>query len=530
MTFDDLRNRTDPLASPKAIWIIVGLVAVIQIAGISAKWWPSPDSALYLGLARSIAAGDGYLFNGQANTTVTPGLPGLLAGLRILFGESFYAANGLIALSGLVMLTMVWRISVDRVGRTIAPAVLLVVALSYPVYHAGHMVLTDVPFAACAWLCVWACLRLLKTARRRWLIVVAAACVAGVLIRAPGVLLLGALSLGVLVHRAGLLRWPARLAVAATIVLSSAAVLGAMLLLARSQAAGETPLYVAHSQQQLAGLGKVASNIAIGLGELPRSVSRLYSGQEFPPIGVALIALWLWGSWRAVRSGQTVLAITSLLYALALVLVGGEIGARSRYLLQVWPMMAMLIALGAVDVVSRVGRARGKRLTPRGLATVAVVTLGIGIAINAPRTLRNALYYGPLSHTDHYYKVIRDGDHRDLLATADLLKNHRREGTTILASGDDVSMLHFLTDRRIRSLPTGDAWVSRALSARDATLYAELAASIPGELLVVVDLSEGDRTFREAWRRHLEATPGLRELRTVGQYSIAHRSANASTP
>lgn len=530
MTFGDLRDRTEPLASPRATWIILALVAAIQIVGISAKWWPSPDSALYLGLARSIAAGDGYVFNGLANTTVTPGLPALLAGLRILFGESFYAANALIALSGLAMLAIVWRISVARVGRTIAPAVLLAVALSYPVYHAGHMVLTDLPFAACSWLCVWACLRLLDTGRRRWLIAVAGACVAGVLIRAPGVLLLGALSLGVLAHRAGTLRWRARLAIAATIILSSAAVLGAMLLLARSQAGGETPLYLAHSQEQLAGLGKIAANLAQGLGELPRSISRLYSGQEFPPVGVALIALWLWGAWRAVGSGKTVLAITSVLYALAVVLAGGEIGARSRYLLQVWPMMAMLVALGSADAISRLGHARGKPLSPRGLATAAIVTLGVGIAINAPRTLRNALYYAPLSHTDRYYETIRDGDHQDLLATADLLRKQYRPGLAILASGDDVSMLHFLTDRPIRSLPAGDAWDTRALSADDAALYAEFVASTPGDLLVVVDLSEGDRTFREAWRAHLAQSPALTERQTVGQYSIAGRPAKKAAP
>ena len=36
-----------------------GLVAAVYLAGVSAAWWPTPDSALYQGLAANHAAGEG---------------------------------------------------------------------------------------------------------------------------------------------------------------------------------------------------------------------------------------------------------------------------------------------------------------------------------------------------------------------------------------------------------------------------------------------------------------------------------------
>lgn len=522
MRFHRLTERTDPLAMPRAAIAIAAVLAALYLAGIPGQWWPSPDSALYLGLAGSLAAGEGYVFNGELSTTVTPGLPCLLAGVELLLGENIYAANALIALCALAMLTLVWRVAAGAVGRFLAPVVLLAVAMSYPVFHAAHMILTDIPFAALAWLAVRASLRLLDTGRWRWLIILVAACAAGVLIRAPGILFFGALAAGVAVHQAGRLRWRGRLVAAAAVVVSAALVLLGLLVLARSITTGDgQPLYVAHSRQQLAGLAKVLVNLRDGLGELPRSVSRLYSGQEFVPLGLLVIGLWLWGCSRAVGSGRAVLAVTSVVYVLSLVTLGGEIGARSRYVLQVWPMMAILIALGSADVAARVSRRRGKELTPRGLATVPVVVLAVGIAINAPRTLRNAVYYGPISHTDRYYDVIRDGDHRDLLTTARTLRTHWTPGTTILASGDDVSMLHYLTGRRVHSLPTGDAFESIALPASDAALYRQIAEDTPGRTLIVVDLTEGSPAFRTAWKQHLADSPGLRPLPDTGQYSIA---------
>ena len=48
--------------------VAAGLVAVLYLAGVTGSWWPTPDSALYQGLGRSLLHGQGYRFNGQVNT------------------------------------------------------------------------------------------------------------------------------------------------------------------------------------------------------------------------------------------------------------------------------------------------------------------------------------------------------------------------------------------------------------------------------------------------------------------------------
>ena len=88
--------------------VAAGLVAVLYLAGVTGSWWSTPDSALYQGLGRSLLHGQGYRFNGQVNTEVTPGLPVLLGGLRWAFGNGFWAPNLFVVLCGLGALAMAY--------------------------------------------------------------------------------------------------------------------------------------------------------------------------------------------------------------------------------------------------------------------------------------------------------------------------------------------------------------------------------------------------------------------------------------
>jgi hypothetical protein len=78
-----LRQRTVALA-----WTCL---LAVYLVGVTGRWWPTEDSAIYLGLARSLAAGEGCRFNGQFDSTFAPGLPLVLAGLRWLAGPGFWA-------------------------------------------------------------------------------------------------------------------------------------------------------------------------------------------------------------------------------------------------------------------------------------------------------------------------------------------------------------------------------------------------------------------------------------------------------
>ena len=84
----------------RRLWLVGAIVAAVYLAGVPVQWWPTPDSALYLGLGRSLAEGDGYRFDGEPCTTVTPGLPWILAGIRTVFGGGYVAPTVFIVLFG----------------------------------------------------------------------------------------------------------------------------------------------------------------------------------------------------------------------------------------------------------------------------------------------------------------------------------------------------------------------------------------------------------------------------------------------
>src|SRR3954469_6576044 len=78
---EDLLSRIDRLR-----WWIFGTVALVYVLGFTGSWRPEPDSAFYLSLAKNVALGNGYTYQGEPNHLAYPGLPWLLAGTFTIFG------------------------------------------------------------------------------------------------------------------------------------------------------------------------------------------------------------------------------------------------------------------------------------------------------------------------------------------------------------------------------------------------------------------------------------------------------------
>ncbi len=83
-------------------------VALLYLAAVNARWSPSPDSALYLGLGRNLAQGRGYTFLGRSQTRTEPMVPLLGAASYRLFGDSFLPLNLLYSGVGLAAAGMVY--------------------------------------------------------------------------------------------------------------------------------------------------------------------------------------------------------------------------------------------------------------------------------------------------------------------------------------------------------------------------------------------------------------------------------------
>ena len=95
--------------SPQAWRIWIGVVAAclfLYLLTYNVYWVPGGDSELYVALARSLAQGNGYKFNGSHVSISPPGWPLLLAGVMKVWPT--FAAMKLVALLCMVGSLSLW--------------------------------------------------------------------------------------------------------------------------------------------------------------------------------------------------------------------------------------------------------------------------------------------------------------------------------------------------------------------------------------------------------------------------------------
>ncbi|MCC7134227.1 MAG: hypothetical protein IT352_16330 [Gemmatimonadales bacterium] len=143
----------DPPASANADgptrWVLACLAcaaAVIPLA--TRRQFLTGDPTYYIGLARSLAAGRGYTFNGETITVYPPGLSALLAPVVAWFDPDVFASQLAIAMfSPLALLAAVAL--AGRHDRRLRVPVAMAMAFSYPVFELATVgVRTDLPYLA----------------------------------------------------------------------------------------------------------------------------------------------------------------------------------------------------------------------------------------------------------------------------------------------------------------------------------------------------------------------------------------------
>ena len=426
-------------------------VAVVYLAGVSAKWWPTPDSALIMGVARSLAEGRGYTFNGQPHNVIPPGVPVILAGLRRLLGPAQWVPNLFQALCGLAALGLVYTVLRRLTDARIALAVALCTAGSYVFYHNTHRVLTDGPFTAVFWLVLYGCIKL---GRRHWWWPAGAALLAalGVLVRFPGVVALGVL--GMALPFGG--RWfgglGRRLALAAGVLAGTAGGVAAFDLLIRG-----TPRYLTRVPHALpSDLPGALSRLATGLGRMPELLATVFSSQDGTAavvlFGLPAILLVLVGLAALWARGERALVLLTGAYPLVLTLCAGQDNLRVRYLLPIQSLLAWAAIEGLVVLVAGVRKARGTA-GPGASRTAVTVLTAVVVLANLPRVARDAFYYSAMSRTDRYYQVIRGGEYAGLVELARYLRQGARPGDRVAIRHDRSAVLHYLSGRMVVPFP-----------------------------------------------------------------------------
>lgn len=515
----DLGRLRDYPPRPLLLWCACGALAAVYLAGVSAKWCPTPDSALIMGLARSLADGDGYQFNGQPNTVIPPGLPAQLAAVRRVGGRGEWAPNLFLALTGLLSLAVIHSVLSRLADPRTALAVVLCTGLSYVFYEHAHRVLTDMPFVLLFWLVIWYWVSWglweADAARRRHplgpkagtavtLLTVCVLVVMGVAVRFPGVVAFGILAGAVLLDSRTLPGSTRRTALAAALLASAAgAALGYRAF--TRHLAGNDPRYIERVGHALpSGVGDALVRLGAGLAVMPETASEIFTAQDglVPAIlaGAPLLALMAMGSaclWRGRRRAIVVLAWA---YPLVLTLCTGHGNFRPRYLMPITPLWFWLALEGVWAVLRGIASRRRRAVTSRQYLVAATVFTGVFVAANAPRLARDAFYYGPLSRTDRYYKAVGAAE---TVQAAAMIRRLIPPGAKVFVRHDRYSMLHYLSGRLLEPFPrkhprqtTGDA---------DALI--ELLRRSPSAYVLLHTGSDDGEAFTRRMREALDGGP-----------------------
>ena len=126
----------------------IGLfVAAIYLLSFNGLWRVGRDSALYLSIARNVARGEGYVYQGEVHRLAYPGLTYLLAGIIKVGGDhAILIADAIILAASLLTLYLFYRLFalIARPGAAIVATVFFGVNNTF--YDLSFAILTDIPF------------------------------------------------------------------------------------------------------------------------------------------------------------------------------------------------------------------------------------------------------------------------------------------------------------------------------------------------------------------------------------------------
>jgi len=444
--------------------IPVAMVA-LYLAAVNDQWPPKSDSALYVGLGRSLARGEGMRFNGLDQWGIPPAVPVLLAGCRLLVGEHYWLPNLVMTAAGLGVIALAWATArqvataLPRPWRDpLAFGTVVIVSTSGRLFIDSTCLMTDVP---CTLLLTTGVYALLRWRDRPWVAypVMAAAMLLATLTRIPaGVFAVGLGAAAVLEAWRRPDRWR-RLAILGGLVVAAAALFGAWAAVVRARADPAAIDYLSPEHASLFSLTDPGRWAVRGqaLLRLPEALTSSVVYQKLSWFGLVPLALILVGWWGLARRRQWVLVGPAVAYLLFLVVLG-TVG--SRYLLAIVPLTVPTMLVGLLEVTTplrrrlartahrlrrraRAGARPGtvRRLVRAGrwIAIVAVpVTAAVCAAVSLPKVGRE-IYW--MRHPD-FYRVFDGGRWQHYEALADHLRR-TADPDTDRCLGPNGNVIHY---------------------------------------------------------------------------------------
>ncbi len=444
-------TRFDPCRpSRRQLLLLIICVLIVYLLGVTGSWWFSDDTPLYLGLARSLYQGQGYLFNGQFNATVTPGLPLMLAAMHAIVSEQLWIWTLMMTICGLAALVIIYKVLSILDCPIVAFYVVAATALSNVFYLYSHRIMTDAPFTLMFWAMLYLAIRY-QWSSWRWLFLVALLTIMCICVRAPGFILLGPTALAFAFDRTANPRLSKRITLALVIALAAALSVAAFYIYARL-AVPQQPHYARLMLTHLShDSAKQFSSFAKGLLEIPITVARVLFSQRgwvFREMGYVAAFLALIGGIALARRGRWLILVLIVTYPLGLIIICGPSGLRQRYIMPIHPLLVYAVIEGLYCSITKLRQWLKKPRNIRLSITTARIVVTLFIACNVSRIARDAFYYSYLSHTSRFYDVIHDGKYAEMSELARKFQASPPQ-TLIGTLGRDGRALHFLCRRRI---------------------------------------------------------------------------------
>ena len=376
-SLESLRTGVEGLYTRRRLWAVMGVQAVVLLSLVCDSWYAVPDSALYMGLGRSLAEGEGYVFNYEPHVMVPPLYPVFLAGVTRLAPPSYLALNIAQVVLALACTPVAFGLLRRVYGADLALLGAGLFALSFALWSAAAKPISDVLFTLLALAAMWAAVCAADGGRRRWQGVVAAgtAIAAAALTRVNGLVVAPAAAAAIW------LRWRdrsrrERLAAGAVVMVLSAAPLAVWQQYIQAQAGGESVTYADAAVYKAGGrmLDVVVHNLLV---EIPMEISNLCVGVSDVPPGVSFLipAGVLIGAGVCIRRRRAVLPV-SLVAMIALLCVVP--GVRMRYLLFLMPAIIVWLAIGLTAAVRRFRkRSVGRGALVRSVGTAAILLAAV---------------------------------------------------------------------------------------------------------------------------------------------------------
>jgi len=426
-------------------WSVFAVAALLLAAGVSIHWRIQSDSALYLGIGRSLAAGEGYTFSGEGQYSIPPVAPllfsavwkagewasgGGIARLSVWFN----ALSALVALGGIIVAYYLLR---EMAGHSAALVAAAFLAVSLRYYGLAMSPLTDTIYCLVSWAALLAFIRAGQGADRRRIAGAAVLIALLPLTRAVGPALVGALAAWAAWRE---LRGRGRLADLVMIGpgLAVAAAFAIVILVHR----GGADFNYWDDLVAGRGAGELLARFGHDLWTLPGNVFEAVVGLEsFGGFSFLFLAWLAWGAVAAWRGGARIAVVYTGVYFLWVAL-GEEV--RPRYVVPVLPFLYLFMVEAARLTAARFATrsAFAGRTSRKVLAVLAVLVVALNM-VHIGDEIR-------LSHSDDFYRAYRHGKWAGYVDLARHLDANPIEGRILVLQH---RVLHLLSGAPTTGLP-----------------------------------------------------------------------------